>query len=127
MRIALDTNRYVDFCRDVEGVCDILERAEQVHIPFVVMAELRAGFAIGVKGRANERAFAGFLTKPGVKPLYADEQTTHHYANVYRQLRAQGTPIPTNDLWIAALVAQHNLVLFSRDVHFDHLPQLSRV
>lgn len=44
-----------------------------------------------------------------------------------RQLRNQGTPIPTNDLWIAALVMQHNLVLCSRDRHFTHLPQLDRL
>jgi len=59
--------------------------------------------------------------------LYADEQTTHHYAAVYRQLRKQGTPIPTNDMWIAALVLQHSLLLFARETHFDVLPQLTRV
>jgi predicted nucleic acid-binding protein len=68
-----------------------------------------------------------FLVKDGVRTLYADDQTTHHYANVYRQLRRQGTPIPTNDMWIAALVLQHNLVLYARDQHFDHLPQLARI
>jgi predicted nucleic acid-binding protein len=53
--------------------------------------------------------------------------TTHDYASVYRQLRHQGTPIPTNDMWVAALVLQHNLVLHARDSHFDHLPQIVRV
>jgi predicted nucleic acid-binding protein len=46
---------------------------------------------------------------------------------VYRQLRKQGTPIPANDLWIAALVLQHSLMLYDRDAHFDALPQLTRV
>ena len=46
---------------------------------------------------------------------------------LYRQLRAAGTPIPTNDIWIAALVVQHDLTLFSRDAHFDALPQIPRV
>jgi predicted nucleic acid-binding protein len=62
-----------------------------------------------------------------VEILYADEQTTFHYARIYRQLREQGTPIPTNDIWIAALVQQHHLILYSRDSHFDALPQLSRL
>ena len=53
--------------------------------------------------------------------------TTHDYARLFRQLRAAGTPIPTNDLWIAALAAQHDLPLFTRDGHFDYLPQLPRV
>lgn len=62
-----------------------------------------------------------------VDVIYPDEQTTHHYATLYRQLRTQGTPIPINDLWIAALVAQHDLILYTLDAHFDHLPQLPRV
>jgi tRNA(fMet)-specific endonuclease VapC len=63
----------------------------------------------------------------GVEVLYADDQTTHHYARAFGQLRKQGTPIPTNDLWIAALVLQHDLVLHDCDRHFDHLPQIVRV
>jgi predicted nucleic acid-binding protein len=46
---------------------------------------------------------------------------------VFRQLKTQGTPIPAHDLWIAALVLQHDLLLHSRDKHFDHLPQVVRV
>jgi len=65
--------------------------------------------------------------RPGVGVLYADEQTTHHYASIFRQLRKQGTPIPTNDMWIAALVLQHSFVLCARDAHFEALPQLPRV
>lgn len=127
MRLALDTNRYVDFCRDVEGSAEMLERAETIHVPFVVLAELRAGFAVGTRGPHNEQVLRRFLMRPGVSPLFPDEQTTHHYASVYRQLRSQGTPIPTNDMWTAALVLQHDLVLYARDSHFDHLPQLVRV
>lgn len=68
-----------------------------------------------------------FLLKSGVEVLLADDQTTHHYAAVFLQLRKQGTPIPTNDIWLAALVLQHNLVLHARDRHFDYLPQIIRV
>lgn len=68
---------------------------------------------------------AGFAQ--GVRVLFADDQTTRHYAALFRQLRRQGTPIPTNDIWLAAIVLQHNLVLHDRDRHFDCLPQLVRV
>jgi tRNA(fMet)-specific endonuclease VapC len=90
------------------------------------------GFAVGrlvlgSPGPRNEAVLRRFLMKSGVGVLYADEQTTHHYGAVYRQLRKQGTPIPTNDMWIAALVLQHSLVLCARDTHFDALPQLPRV
>lgn len=127
MTVALDANRYTDFCRGLEDVVETLEAATTVVVPFVVLGELRAGFAVGTRGTQNERVLRRFLAKPGVETLFADDQTTYHYASVYRQLRAQGTPIPTNDMWIAALVLQHGLALCARDRHFDHLPQIARI
>ncbi len=127
MRLALDTNRYTDLCRGDQSVIETVELADQVWLPFIVLGELRAGFAVGSQGPRNEAVMRRFLLKPGIGVLYADEQTTYHYATVYRQLRKQGTPIPTNDMWIAALVLQHSLVLFARDNHFDALPQLTRM
>jgi tRNA(fMet)-specific endonuclease VapC len=127
VRLALDTNRYTDLCRGKAEVVETVEQADEVWLPFIVLAELRAGFAVGSQGPRNEAILRRFLLKPGVDVLYADEQTTYHYANVYRQLRTQGTPIPTNDMWIAALVLQHSLGLCDRDAHFDALPQLTRV
>lgn len=127
MRLALDTNRYTDLCRGEPSVVEAVEVADEIWLPFIVVGELRAGFAVGNQGPRNEAVLRRFLLKPGVAILYADEQTIHHYANIYRQLRKQGTPIPTNDMWIAALVLQHSLVLFARDAHFDVLPQLTRV
>ena len=127
MRLALDTNRYTDLCRGDAPVVETIEAADEVWLPFIVLGELRAGFAVGTQGPRNEAILRRFLLKPGVDVLYADEQTTHHYASVYRQLRKQGTPMPTNDMWIAALVLQHSLMLYDRDAHFDALPQLTRV
>jgi predicted nucleic acid-binding protein len=127
MRLALDTNRYTDLCRGDIAVLETIELADEVWLPFIVLGELRAGFAVGSQGARNEAVLRRFLLKSGVAVLYADEQTTHHYAAVYRQLRKQGIPIPTNDMWIAALVLQHSLVLFARDAHFDALSQLPRV
>lgn len=127
MKLALDTNRYTDLCRGEQSAVETVELADEVWLPFIVLGELRAGFAVGSQGPHNESILRRFLLKPGTGVLYADEQTTHHYAAIYRQLRKQGTPIPTNDMWIAALVLQHSLVLFARDTHFDALPQLTRV
>lgn len=126
MRIAIDTNRYRDFCEGRDDAVRRLMTASQICMPFCVLAELRAGFACGTLSRRNEGALSTFLNSPRVKLLFADEQTTFHYARIFRQLREQGTPIPTNDIWIAALVQQHSLLLFSRDTHFDVLPQLGR-
>ena len=127
MRLPIDTNRYTDLCRGDRAFVETVELADEVWLPFIVLAELRAGFAVGAQGPQNEAILRRFLLKPGVAVLYADEQTTHHYATIYRQLRKQGTPIPTNKMWIAALVLQHSLILCDRDAHFDSLPQLTRV
>ena len=127
LRVALDTNGYTDFFREQPATLALLDEAEAIFLPFIVVGELRGGFARGNRQAENERALLRFMVQRGVSVLYADDQTTHHYAAVFRQLRNQGTPIPANDMWIAALVLQHGLALHARDRHFDHLPQIVRV
>lgn len=126
MRLLIDTNGYKAFCTGDRAALDVIQLADEIVLPFVVLAELRAGFACGTVARRNEAALVKFLNSPRVRVAYPDEGTTHHYARLFFQLRTQGTPIPTNDIWIAALAVQHNLPLFTRDRHFDHLPQLAR-
>ncbi len=127
MKIVIDTNRYRDFCENVPHVVEQIRTVEQIYIPFITLAELRAGFLCGSIMQKNENILNQFLNRPRVRVLFADEETTHHYARIFRQLREQGTPIPTNDIWIAALISQHNLFLYSRDAHFDCLAQLPRL
>lgn len=125
--IAIDTNRYRDFAAGDPAVLDVFRTAPRIFVPLPVIAELRAGFAVGSRGAENQRTFEQFLHRPRVEALIPAIETTRHYANLYRRLRAAGTPIPTNDLWIAALVVQHELTLYSRDSHFDALPQIPRL
>jgi len=127
MKIALDTSRYVDVVRGHPEATQIVMKADEIYLPFVVLAELRAGFLGGSHAAENEKNLIRFLNRPRVDVLYADESTTHHYARLFQQLRRQGTPIPTNDLWVAALVLQHDLHLVARDRHFDRLPQIPRL
>ena len=127
MKLAVDSNRYSDFCRGLRSVVEVIESAEEIHVPLVVIAEQRAGFAHGANREKNERTLTRFLNTAGVFVVCPDEQTTYFYADLYAYLRKKGRPVPTNDLWIAALVLQHNLVLFDRDSDFDHMPQLARI
>lgn len=127
LKIALDTNAYSNAARNDLRMRQVIGAAERIFLPFVVVGELRAGFAVGNVGRRNEAGLVTFLSSPRVEILYADEQTTHHYASIFAQLRRAGTPIPTNDLWIAALAVQNDLALCSVDAHFAHLPQLIRI
>jgi tRNA(fMet)-specific endonuclease VapC len=126
MKLALDTNAYSAAARGEPRFVALVQAAQHVYLPFIVLAELRAGFAVGSLGRRNEALLARFLSSSRVSVLYADEQTIHHYANVFAQLRRQGTPIPTNDIWIAAIVLQYDLALLTSDAHFSTLPQLAR-
>jgi predicted nucleic acid-binding protein len=127
VRVALDSNRYTDFARGDAHAVEVLERASEIYVPLIVVAEQRAGFAHGNQREKNERILTRFLNEDGVFVLAPDEQTTHFYANIYADLRKKGKPIPTHDIWIAALAFQHDLVLFDRDSDFDAIPQLARL
>ncbi len=127
MRVSLDTNAYRAAADAEVKTVGVLRRADEIWLPFVVLGELRAGFTAGNAGRRNEAKLTEFLNSPRARVLLADEQTTHQYAALFVQLRRQGTPIPTNDLWIAALVVQHDLMLLSSDAHFSKLPQIVRL
>ena len=67
-----------------------------------------------------------FLGKPTVGIMLPAPDTAEHYARLFVQLKRAGTPIPDNDLWIAALALEHDLLLITRDRHFDRVPQLQR-
>ena len=124
MNIALDTNAYSDLMCGQPARVQVMRSARHIHLPLIVLAELRAGFAAGNQESTNAANLQRFLHSPRVSVLLPDEQTTHHYARLHLQLRKKGSFIPTNDLWIAALVVQHNLILCTSDSHFRNLPQV---
>ncbi len=124
MRLAVDSNAYSNAARGHSELVEILSNADEIYLPIIVLAELRAGFANGLRASTNEAQLTNFLESPRVRILHIDEQTTHHYARLFVFLKQQGTPIPTNDLWIASLVLQHNLVLLTADAHFKKIPQI---
>jgi tRNA(fMet)-specific endonuclease VapC len=127
MRLLLDSNRFIDFCAGSEEVLERFETASLLVVPFVVLAEIRAGAALARRGREQARVLTELLNQPGVRAVFPSEATTHHYAALYAQLRRAGTPIPTNDIWIAALAIEHDLVLYSSDIHFIQIPQIPRL
>ena len=45
-------------------------------------------------------------------------ETAERYAEIRQELKAAGTPIPTNDFWIAALARHHRMPILTRDTHF---------
>ena len=126
MRVALDTNRITDLFRGDLELAEQLSTAEEVWIPLFVLGEIKAGFQGGTQQRHNEGLLNRLLAKPTVGVLMPGRETAEHYARIFVQLRRAGTPVPDNDLWIAALVLEHDLILITRDRHFERIPQLIR-
>lgn len=126
MRLALDTNAYVAFVRGEEWAVEPVRRATVLVLPVVVLGELRAGFLCGNRSRKNEQTLIRFLNGTRVAIGEVNDGTTPHFARLFAFLRQEGKPIPTNDLWIAALTLQAEAILLSNDAHFTHLPQVAR-
>ena len=126
MRVALDTNRLTDLFQGDAALAERLGLCDEVWIPLVVLAEIKAGFLGGTERHRNEILLRKLLSKATVGVLLPDRETAEHYARLFVQLKRAGTPIPDNDLWIAALALQHDLLLITRDKHFEKIPQLLR-
>jgi len=123
-RVLLDTNIYSLAMRGDAEVVEALRRIDQLFISAVSLGELFAGFKAGGREAENRRELAQFLDSPRVDLLTIDDETAEFYAEILVRLRSQGTPIPTNDIWIAAVAFQHGLKLFTRDRHFQQVPGL---
>jgi tRNA(fMet)-specific endonuclease VapC len=126
VQLVLDTNAYRLVMDGDREAMDLVQLADAVLMPVPVIAELRFGFANGTRGTQNAAALSRFLDSSRVEVLICDPDTAEQYASLKLQLKKQGTPIPVNDIWIAALVLQHHGVLFTRDRDFDRLPQVPR-
>ncbi len=121
----LDTNALSATADGSPAVIALLAAAEQIAIPVIVLGEYRYGIAQSRHRVAYENWLAGLLNDCLV--LDVNEPTTHHYAEITIELKKLGKPIPTNDLWIAALCRQHSLPLLSHDRHFDLVPGTKRI
>ena len=121
----LDTNAISAFFEDVPAVCLAVGGSEVLAVPSIVLGEYRFGLS-GSRLRAELEAKLGRLERLA-DVLCVDAETARHYAAIRRELKDAGTPIPDNDLWIAALVRQHGLPLLSNDAHFDHVKDLTRI
>ena len=125
MNFILDTNAYSDFMRGDGAIAGHLGRAELVYLPVIVIGELKRGFYGGNKVSPNLSAFKQFLAKPRVQTLDVNAETAEHFGRLAAYLKKQGTPIPVNDVWIAALCVQYEVPLLTGDTDFDYLPQIS--
>jgi len=119
--ILLDTNAYSALRKGDQEVFDIICEAEKIYISSIVMGELYAGFFAGVKTRENIKQLHYFLEKSPVKSAFVTDETAEIYGHLFAALKRNGTPLPLNDIWIAAQTMELGAVLISYDKHFKNI------
>ena len=105
-------------------VVETLITAEQILICPTVSGELLAGFKSGSREHDNRLTWEQFLDNSATKEVGIDTETAEFYAEIFRNLRAKGTPIPTNDMWIAACAFQQGVPVYTLDAHFRQIDGL---
>lgn len=123
----LDTSAYGNFRRGNEEMAALLDQAELVGVSTIALGELRTGFLLGGRRRRNETELEAFLDSPAVEVLQVDSETSRHYAHIVAELRKAGTPVPTNDIWIAATAARSGTTVLTCDDHFECISQVGSI
>ena len=121
----LDTNALSGAADGDPGALEIIAGAERIAVPVIVLGEYRLGIAQSRHRKEYEEWLREWVA--AVTVLDVDRETTYQYSKIGLELKKIGKPIPSNDLWIAALCGQHSLPLLSRDRHFDVVSGLKRL
>jgi len=125
-RLVLDTSAYSHFRAGHERVLDLIAATEVVFLPTIVLGELEAGFTLGRRGQENRTLLAEFLAEPFVAILPVTPSVARYYGRIVASLRRAGTPIPINDIWIAATTLDCGGHLLTFDEHFEEVASLDR-
>jgi tRNA(fMet)-specific endonuclease VapC len=124
IRILLDTSAYIAFLKGHPEIKQAIQKADEINLNPMVLGELLAGFMKGRRAAQNREILQEFMGSPRVRLMAIDEETSERYAAIFNYLREKGTPIPTNDLWIAATAMQFGLRVVTTDRHFQQVPQV---
>jgi tRNA(fMet)-specific endonuclease VapC len=117
-KILIDTNIYSSAFKGDPKVITTLRYVSHIGITSISIGELLSGFKAGKREKENRKELGKFLDSPRVSLYPVDSDTAEYYSSILNQLKSQGTPIPTNDMWIAAVAFQHGLELYTLDNHF---------
>ena len=121
----LDTSAYVGFKRNVEEVVEIIVSAESILFSPIVLGELMFGFRNGNRFKKNMDDINNFLQHEVVDIIQIGKITSDRYSRIASHLKSQGTPIPSNDIWIAAQAMEHGVELITSDRHFENITSLA--
>ncbi|MBL7210887.1 MAG: type II toxin-antitoxin system VapC family toxin [Desulfobacteraceae bacterium] len=124
MKLLLDTSAYVGFKRNIPDVVEIIVGAEWILFSPVVLGELMFGFRNGTRFKENMNELNEFLQHDVVELAQIGKTTSDRYSRIAAQLKRKGTPIPSNDIWIAAQTMEHGAELITSDQHFEKIDGL---
>ncbi len=124
MRICIDTNIYSALKKGNPEIRKILENADEIYIPSIVLGELYAGFQMGSKLRKNIKDLKEFIELPGIYIIDLGESIAERYGLLIKILKENGTPLPTNDVWISATALENGARIATFDEHFQLVPGL---
>jgi tRNA(fMet)-specific endonuclease VapC len=117
-RVCLDTSAYSHFQRGDASAVKTIGAARWIGVPSIVLGELRTGFLLGGQTSKNEDELRRFLRHPMVEILDVDDDAARIYAEIMIALRKAGTPLPTNDIWVAAVASRDGATVLTYDEHF---------
>lgn len=123
-KLLLDTSAYSGFNRGDKRLKDYFRSNHDMLVPLIAIGELRAGFALGTKKEENEALLQKLLDSSSVSTVTVSDKTTKLFAAIFQRLKLAGTPINTNDIWIAALALEHDCLLVTLDSDFKRVPDL---
>jgi tRNA(fMet)-specific endonuclease VapC len=126
-KVLIDTNIYSFAMKGDADVIDILRKIDLIGFSTISIGELYSGFKGGNREKRNKDELDLFLDSPRLVVHSIDVETAEFYASILDNLRRAGTPVPTNDIWIAAVAFQHGYKLFSKDRHFNFIPGLVQI
>jgi len=124
MKILLDTNAYVGFKLNLEQVVNMVANAEHIYFSPVVLGELMFGFRNGSRFNENMEELNLFMRHEAVELVQIGSLTADRYSRIASYLKLQGTPIPSNDIWIAAQTMEYGAELITSDKHFEKIAGL---
>lgn len=125
MRILIDTNAYVRLRQGHRSTMEAVREAERMYLSCIVAGELLFGFHHGARFEENHRKLLAFIDSPVVDLVHVDLETADRFGRISTLLRRAGTPIPTNDIWIAAHAMQIGAELLTFDAHFSTVAGLA--
>ena len=123
-RFCIDTSAYSHFKLGDAEIVDILDSADWLGVPSIVLGELWTGFLQGRQPKSNEAELCEFLANPVVEILKVDQDVARVYGEIVTDLRRAGTPLPTNDIWIAAIAARAGAPVLTYDSHFRTISRI---